>query len=135
MGKRKPKGIKKIDGVEIGIWFLISIIYVVIYMVVSGITQTAFDDVEYLGIVPIDIKSAIIALFITLWVPLSLLLKEAFKERKVRVHKKWWRSPTSFAASTVFLPLSNRNRWRNAPIVEKQSEEHNYEIQRIVKRN
>lgn len=88
MGNTKKISIRKIDGMEIGLWFTITILYVFFVMILNGIIKARFPDIIYLWGVPLDLSLGVWVLGVSLWVPMSLVLKQLFLRKKVRVFRE-----------------------------------------------
>jgi len=78
--KRVKKAVKRIDGMEMSLWFGITIVYVIFVAMLSGMTKAWVPDLLYLGGIPLDPQYGVFVLGIALWIPVSLILQAYFKQ-------------------------------------------------------
>lgn len=78
-GPQKRRGIRKIDGMEISIWFTLTVLYVIFVMILSGWVKEAFPEITHLGNVPLDLQTGVWVFGVAMWVPVSMLLKKRFE--------------------------------------------------------
>lgn len=73
------KKLKKIDGMEAGIWLILTIIYVIFVSILSGWIKESFPDVAHLGSLPLDLQTGVWVLGVAMWLPISMILKIEFE--------------------------------------------------------
>lgn len=79
-GPRKQRGMKKIDGMEAGIWFTLTLLYVLFVSILSGWIKETFPEVTHLGSLPLDLQTGVWVLGVAMWLPISMLLKKQFEK-------------------------------------------------------
>jgi hypothetical protein len=79
--KRVKKAVKKIDNMEAGLWFGLTLGYVLFVAILSGLTKAYLpDNISLFGSkIMLDPQMAIWMLGISLWVPISMILQAYFK--------------------------------------------------------
>jgi hypothetical protein len=77
---RVKRSVRKIDGMEMSIWFSMTIVYVIFVAILSGVTKVYLPDLIYLGKVPLDPQYGVWVLGIALWIPISLMMQAYFKK-------------------------------------------------------
>lgn len=76
---RVKKAVKKIDNMEMSLWFGLTIAYVIFVAILSGLTQTYLPDILMVGAIPLDLRYGVWALGIAFWIPISLMMQAYFK--------------------------------------------------------
>lgn len=76
---RIKKSLKKIDNMEMSLWFGLTIAYVIFVAILSGLTKTYLPEILMIGKIPLDPQYGVWALGIALWVPISLMMQAYFK--------------------------------------------------------
>lgn len=79
--RRMKNSVKRIDNMEISLWFGLTMVYVVFVAILSGISKAYLPDLLYLGKIPLDPQTGIWVFGVTMWIPMSLLLQAYFKRR------------------------------------------------------
>jgi len=71
--------IRQIDGLEMGTWIVLTIIYVIFMMMVSGAVEVYLPEIIYVWGIPLNVNYGSYLAGIAIWGVISILLQYYFK--------------------------------------------------------